>query len=233
MEEMKLFRVLNRVNSLLFFLLFISVLAFVVFINVKTSTWQDRGAVEVAENPKDGSSPTIELVLGNINDIKGHDAQYVELHSKVRGGKFSSGYSGGETRNVLFLVGKNLETKWLFPSHTNIIYQVTPLSLGREYEEDKRNVRSMYYELVNEDTNGDGILDADDLSVIALSKPDGTKFAIIETGVQSVIDRTLVDEGKTLVLLVQSEGKVHLRKYSSETFELVGSKAILDIAGKS
>ena len=232
MDEIKIFRVLNRINSIIFLLVLLSGLALIFLISFETSSWNNRGSVEVAENPADKNSAMINLILGNINKICGHDAQYIELRSKRNGGKFSSGYSGGETRNVLFLVGKELQTKWLFPDHKNLVQRVAPLKLGRDCKK-QEEVLSIYYELVTQDTNKDGVLNSDDLSVLALTRPDGTNYVVIDSGVQSVIDKSVIDKGKTLMLLTQKEGMVQLKKYSIETFELISSKTILDIKGKS
>ena len=210
MEEFRIFRIINRVNSILFLIFLLAGVGLVVFFATQANTWSNRGAVKVTEDPDDKTSPKIELVLGSVNELEGHEAQYVELRSKSRGGKFSSSYGGGETRNVLFLTGEQLESHWLFGNHSNYIKTVSPIK-SHNTENKASNVITIFYEFVERDTNKNNSLDKDDLFSIALTKPNGRGFLIIEEDVSSVLDRTLSNNAGNLAILLQKEGAVYLK----------------------
>jgi len=228
MEKNRFFLWINRINALLFLAGLIGVLVLIVVTSIGSNARVNRRTVAVSENPNETETAKIELVLDNVEEIEGHNAQYVVLSSKRQGGKFSSGYKGGEKRNVLFLVGDTLETRWLFPDHANFISRMTRMDW--EQEETKKTV-VFYYEIINEDTNKNGEFDENDLSSLALSRPDGSGLTVVEKGVRSVIDWKLSDEGKTLLLLFQKEGEVYLKKFDVGNFEPVSSKVILQIEG--
>jgi hypothetical protein len=232
MEEPKVFRVINRINAILFLILLLGGIWVVLFFTIQANNWSNRGAVQVAENPKDKNSPKIELVLGSVNELEGHESQYVELRSKYRGGKLSSGYGGGEIRNVLFLVGEDLKSSWLFDKNTQFIKRVIPIK-KHDSEESSSEVITILYEFVEEDSNNNQMLDKDDLFSIALTNPDGSGFLTLETGVSSVIDRTLSKNGSNLAILLQKKGVVYLRSYDPKTFELKGSARILEVGNGS
>lgn len=170
--------------------------------------------------------------MGKVNEVEGHDGQYIELRSKHTGGKFSSGYRGGETRNVLFLTGRELDPTWLFDNHLNYIRKVTPV---KKYRTDDKTseVVAMYYEYVTVDTNKNGSLDMDDLLIIAVSNPDGTGFLVLEDSVSSVIDMTLSKDASNLVVLFQQNGQVVLNNYDPKTFDIKSSSEILEVSGAS
>jgi hypothetical protein len=232
MEELKTFRVINRLNSILFLILLIGGIGFVLFFTVQANSWSNKRTVQVTEDTEDKNSPKIELILGSVNHIEGHEAQYVELRSKSRGGKFSSGHGGGETRNVLFLSGEDLQSSWLFENHSKYIRRVSPIkkydSVGKISE-----VITIFYEFVEEDSNNNKLLDQEDLFSVALTNPDGSGFTVLETGVSSVIDRALSKNGDNLAILYQKEEIVYLKNYNPKTFELKNSASILEVGGGS
>jgi hypothetical protein len=232
MEESKVFQVINRVNAILFLILLLAGIGMVLFFTIQANNWSNKRAVQVTENPGDKNSPQIELILDSVNELAGHETQYVELRSKFRGGKFSSGYSGGEIRNVLFIGGEDINPSWLFEKHTRYIKQITPLE-KYDFEDNPSQAINIYYEFVEEDSNNNQMLDGDDLFSIALTNPDGSGFLALETGVSSVIDRKLTENGNSLTILFQKEGVVYLKRYDARTFELKSSTQVLEVEGGS
>jgi hypothetical protein len=73
--------------------------------------------------------------------------------------------------------------------------------------------------MVKEDTNGDDRLTHDDLSVVALSKPDGTEFREILSDLDVFIGHRVIDENSTL-LIYQKEGKGYSATLSLQNFVL-------------
>lgn len=227
MRKRKLFLWLNRANSVLLFVLLAGAICLTLWSVIESNYRRHRRAVEVAASPADESSPRVELVLGGVHGIEGRNDQYVTLKSTMQGGKFSGGYSGGEIRNVLFLIGDNMEPRWLFPNHNNMITSVYPLA--KPLDNEKKIVVAFYYAFVSEDSNQDGSLDEDDLVTLAVSAADGSGFVVVEDRVRSVIDWKVLDKGKHLTLLFQKDGQVFLQKTDLATRRVVSSKSILSV----
>ena len=89
--------------------------------------------------------------------------------------------------------------------------------------------KGLYIETIKHDSNNNNRLDRDDLHTIALTDPYGNKYTEIDSEVLSVIDRNVVENGAFLIVLMQKENKVILKKYSLKTFELTSEKVIDEI----
>ena len=73
-------------------------------------------------------------------------------------------------------LGKGLkQARWLFPKHHFVIKAVDQLREKEGYEKEDPT-RAMYYEVIKEDSNGDGKLSEDDKSVVAVSSIDGSGY---------------------------------------------------------
>lgn len=228
MEPNRFFVVIQRINSVLFLLLLLGGLALMAFGFYESSRWERNNQVVVA--PQEEGETDVELFVGDLEGVCGHDVQYVELEARERGGKFSSGGYGAETRNLLFLRGSEMSSAWLFEGNQQLIRVHRALSKEESRSEDEEPVIALYYEVVRSDRNGDGRMDADDGSIIALSRPDGTGYREIESGVRRVVQQRVVDDGATLLLLVQEEKRVMAKRYSLRTFEKLSEKEIATLA---
>ncbi len=231
MEESKIFTYVNRVNSVLFLVVLLGGVVLILTVMFQVSPWEKRGSVEVTENSDAEEVNRVELILNGIESIDGQDAQYVQLNSKSSGGKFSSGgYSGRELRNVLFFRGPQLETNWLFETHSFLINDFSQLKAHNDYSSNGPT-KVLFVEVIKQDSNGDGKLSEDDLSIIGLAKPDGTRYKEIETNIKSVIDQSINAEGE-LLILVQVGSEVLLKKYSLNDFNKISEKSISEISKK-
>lgn len=231
MEESKIFRVINRINSVFFLLLLLGALFLILMATFQSNKWQDRRTVEVIEDTNSGETNKIDLILGGLNEIDGHNVQYVELESKRSGGKFSSGYSGGETRNILFFVGPDMDSHWLYDKHSNSIRTFSLLSKENNFDKSE-TVVALYIEVIKNDTNSDGELNDEDLSIVALIKPNGHQYIEIEKSIQSVIDKAVSDDGEHFLILAQIDNSVWLKKYSLTNFKKVSEKVITEVSKK-
>lgn len=228
MEQSKVFRTIGRINSVLFMLILIGVaIMFIVFI-FETGGRRNVRTVAVPARQDGDETKRIEMVLGNLQESYGHDAHFVELRTRRIGGKFSSGYSGGQIKNILFFVGPELDSHWLYDDHSNLI--ITVSRLNRDAQDRKSKItEAIFFRIIQEDTDGDGELSVDDLNTVALTKPDGTGYKELETRVQSLIDQEVSDNGRSLMLLLQSNDKVYLKKYSLSDFSKVTEKVLTEI----
>lgn len=230
MEQSKVFGIIQKINSIIFLVLLASGCFLIILGIFSTNRWQNRRAVEVVQNDTGEEQEKIELVLGNIASIPGYDTQYVRLRSRSAGGSFSSYSGGNETRNVLFFTGSDLNTHWLYQNHT---FNITEFSILKQvHKNDEEKALAIYIETIKSDSNGDKSLDEDDLITISLTDPYGENHTEIDSKVQSVIDSNVVEEGKYLILLMQKNNMVILKKYSLSTFKLVSEKVINEISKK-
>ncbi len=203
-------------------------LGFIVFLSFQSNQWRQRNTVEVNETDK--SDNKIELRMGRLHEIYGHDTHYVELYSEGSGGKFSS-YTPRKTRNILFFVGENLKSHWLFSTHSNLISNISLLTM--DIQKDKKEPMIAFaINLIKTDTNGDGVLSDKDSKVIALINPDGSHYTEIEKEITEIIDTKVVNNGKVLMLLVQVNASLVMKKYSLIDFRKISEKTLIGIGKK-
>jgi hypothetical protein len=230
MSESRVFKLINRINSILFLLILLGLGGFIAFLFFQSSDWRERRTVEVAAGDEQGEKDNVEFILGRVEQVAGHDSQYVQLSSRIRGGKLS-GYSGGETRNVLFFVGTDLDSHWIFDHNQNLISTIATLHNGNKCN-NTETVKAIYFNVVVKDTNGDGKLSGDDLSVVALARPDGTGYTELVSDVKSVFDFNISDDGMYLMLLHQIENEVIFSRYSIKDFSRVSRRVVTGITKK-
>ena len=217
MKQIKIFRVIQRINSVLFFLLLVGGLGYFVFLSFQFNQWQHVNTVEVNETDK--LEKKIKLRLGRLHEINGHNSSYVELYSEGNSKKFSS-YPTRQIRNILFFVGKNVKSHWLYNNQLNLIISINPLS--DDADENKKNpVISLAITLIKFDTNGDGILSDKDSKVISLIDPYGSNYTEIEDNITEIIDTNVVNNGKEFMLLVQIDSNIVMKKYSLIDFKKI------------
>ena len=227
MESDIFFQTISKINSLLFLVLLVMGLGLASYIIVDISSWNNKGALQVNEDPKDLTSEKVELVLESLVEIEGSSSQYVQLRSKAEGGKFSSRY-GGEIRNVLFIHEDKNSTSWLLKDHKNIIIRHDKLKGG---DTKTSKVLAHLYQVVDKDTDGDEMLTRDDQVTLSLSKPDGSDYREIIKGVTSIVDTNVKLDESSLSVLAQLNGEVYLYSISLSDFEILKKIKVLDVGG--
>jgi hypothetical protein len=201
----KLFVIIARINHILLLLALIGACILMVLAVWTDNRWERRGAIEVVGEETASSSP-IYLHLGQIENIAGADTQMMTLQAHEESGELysGSGYSS-EIRNVLFLSGTEKHARWLFPKQNNVI--LVERQLSESSDNTKENpTRALYFEYVAEDTNNDGMLSDQDLSTVALAKPDGTGFTTVLSGVNNVLSSEMIND--TQFSIVYQMGKI-------------------------
>ncbi|HEY0720084.1 MAG TPA: hypothetical protein VGE50_02405 [Gammaproteobacteria bacterium] len=232
MESNRFFVVIQRINSVLFLLLLLggALLMLVAAWQSSHSRWQ-RDAIQVA--PEQAEQKPIEFVIGDVARVRGFDVRYVELNAREEhsGLKYSSG-SSTTTRNLLFLLGKEMTPHWLFETHQQLIHSYQPLYVEDD-EEDKKPAVAFYYDVLKADTNGDGEITDEDQHTIALSRTDGSGYQEIESGHRRVVEQQVTDDGATLLLMVEERGQVVIKRYSLKTFQKDSERNIAILASPS
>ena len=223
----RLFIIIGRINSILLLLVLLGASLSIAWVTFSDKQWQRRGAIEVPAG-KSASKEQVLLSFERIEIITGASTQMMQLSAKSESAKFSSG--GGyrsETRNVLFLTGHEKIARWLFPKQNNLIFVAAQL---REESKNSREnpTQALYFEYVKNDSNGDGKLSIQDLSSIALTKPDGTGFVEVLNGVSRVLSYEML--GSQYLVVVYQTGKVvRYAKFSVLTFTKESDQEIVSV----
>ncbi len=229
MEQNRFFIWTARANSVLFLLLLILSIGLVTFGIFQSNNWSGRNTVEIVD---DKINEDIEdLRLSDISKVCGQDIQYVKLNSSRPSKGFSSGGYGTNTRNVVFFVGQEMKSHWLFETNKYLVANVIQLKTKSENCKDSETV-AIYYEVRKEDTNGNGKLEDDDSITVSLTSPDGLNYTEIESNITSVLDHSIDDKASILTLLVQSKRKILMKKYSLTSNKLIVEREITRIGKK-
>lgn len=223
-DEPKIFRIIYRINLVLFLI----VMAYGAFLVVESLLPSDdpppRGTVEVAEDPTQDESPTVELRFGDLRTIRGSDTRFTELETQATGEKFSS-YTPSETRNLLFISDPEFDSHWLFDHHRFRLINHSVLNVDKEIDEERPAV-ALYLDLVKEDSNSDGILSEDDLHTIALLDTSGHNYTEVLRSIEQIVSSDVHPDGSALDILVRNGNELVLKRFSLASFELLSEKVV-------
>ena len=226
MEKNRFFLTVNRINSVLILLVALGALISMIVLNILSSTYGSRNAVQVHDEK---SNKTVDLRLGDLEAMKGHDIETVKLFSDASARGFSSGYPGSQIRNILFLFGDDLKAKWLYESNNFLINCFCKLRASNKYNGEDP-VIAVYVAVVKNDTNGDGDISAEDGLTLALAKPDGSDYTEIDKGIRKVLDSTVSADGQSVTFLLHIDTNIVAKKYSLSTFGLISERTISEIS---
>ncbi len=226
MEQNRFFLVITRINSLLILMAAIGAVISLISLTILSNSWSDRNTVEVVSD--DTGNESVELRLSTLNQMIGHEIQTVDLMSDAPSKRFSSGSRGTKTRNVLFLVGEDLNPKWLYEENGYLINCFCKLQVSNKYRGDDP-VLAVYVSVIKEDTNKDEKLSEEDGITLALMNPDGSNYKEIGSIVSKVLDSTVTDSGESVTFLLQVGNDILVRKYSLESFSLISEQQISEI----
>ncbi|QFT54217.1 hypothetical protein [Microbulbifer sp. THAF38] len=223
-----MFQVIQKINSVLFLLILLVGIGSIFYFTSQSAKWKKSRAVEVAK--VDGSGEPVELRMGRLKEIDGHNSYFVELYNDSEGGKFS-GYTPSKTRNILFLIGDELNSSWLFDNNRNLIEEIKLLKQKSE-EGEETPVNAIYLNVVKEDTNFDGLLSNYDRFTIALVKPDGSQYTELVSNINQVMDYELSSDSKSIAFICQIQRKVVILKYSLISFQKESERVLANVGGK-
>lgn len=229
MEQSRFFLWTARANSVLFLLLLLIAIGFLIFGIFQSNKWNGRNTVEIVD---DSINEGIEgLRLSNITKVCGKDIQYVKLNSSRPSKGFSSGGYGSNIRNVVFFVGQEMQSHWIFDTNKYLIAKVIQLKTKNDDCKKSKTV-AIYYEVRKEDTDGNGKVEDGDSITVSLSSPDGLNYTEIESNITSVLDHSIDEEASILTLLLQSKENILMKKYSLNNNQLISEREITRIGKK-
>ena len=130
---------------------------------------------------------------------------------------FSFGTSTGiRVHNLVFLDAQTLESHILFPTNECAIRNATQFpdnwidtynATGQRPDE-VPPTEWFVYEVITNDTNNDGLLNRDDLFIIAISDEDGFGLTELMSGISEIYGMEMTKYGKLVVTYFQSGRKL-------------------------
>ena len=214
MDDHRFFKFVWRFNGLVLMVALSGVIVITLY-NVVKELLHTRPP-NVIRNVADDPSGEEKWRLGYPQQIDGTSFVYIPLISEqediklrdVRHKGSLDSYSGeaysDPTRNILFVNMEKNEMKWLFPTNNQLVTQVRLLP-ETAYNDKKRRIEAILYQVVKKDTDGNKRLTVDDDTVIAFSLPDGSKYKDVLSSADRLIDAMLL-ENRMLFLMYQTKG---------------------------
>jgi len=186
-------------------------------------------------------------VLGRSELVSGSNYLVIPLVSekgdfdyKARGGSahydmFSSGGGYRETysKNLLFVNSQTDEMDWLFEGVDQFITSIDQLPRTSRYLPDdiKEKTKYIFYSVVDQDTNGDGMVNTEDDSSLAYTTYNGSGYQVLLSSYERVLSKTL-DDSDQLSIIYQESGVGYLAKYSLSPYELVSNTELPSIVSQ-
>jgi hypothetical protein len=228
-----IFRIVRRINSVLFLLVILGVGGLILFYIVKAQTWHRADQVTAVEMDADQSPREVTLRFSGPETIAGTQMIMLRLQGDVK----SSGFSGskgeyGDTRNVLF-VGNAGSGSWLFPKSNNRNVDVKQVARNSEAQSrqgfndnEKEPTRLLLVSFV-------GPEDAESPSGhipmrLALAKPDGSPLVEVLSGVDEILVYWITPTG-LLMVVYQSGATVHQALYDVDTFKEMSNVPVAEL----
>ncbi len=193
------------------------VIAYVIIAGELSSRrWQHRNTVTVQQPTADGQKKVEELRFGGLEVIHGSTIRLIKVESEVERGKRLGLSSGGygwnfRTRNLVFVEPGSGPARWLFKDNDQYLSDIDQLCICKDGTKDP--TLALYFEIAK----GDGSGRPDSVSP-AVTHADGSGYAVLGKPVTRVLDKDVSEDGKTLGLLVEDQGKLLYRQFSLETF---------------
>jgi|GEM_PF-5529990 len=229
MDNIKFFRILWRFNAIMIGLASIIIIAALIYNLIERKTSYQSSSVYLPESSVQARLEKEKWEFGGIKLIEESNTIVLSILSKQ---KFYSKETTA-TRNYIFINAEKNSYFWLFNNNDYIIDQfsiVTKNDVIRLWHYDSEHsdteLISLYFVVYKTDTNHDDAIKTSDKATIALTKPDGTGYTEIESGIDKVEASTVINDGKYLVLFFQKAGNFYNAKYDLETFKKVSEQQI-------
>lgn len=216
----------GKLNKVLLLLVLLGAAAVVGFVAINSGNAGQEGVVELAEGGR-GTSKPLRVSLRRPVRIAGADTLMIHLTTEGNSSKLSYG-GGSETRNVLFLSREDKAARWLFKGHHRLIVEATQMPEEKSNSENDHVARAIYFEYVEQDTNGDSSLSKTDAATIGFAMPDGTGFVTVLKNVTQVFSHEMADR-EHISIVFQSGTKVRHARIAVAGFKIISDQAVIDV----
>ncbi|NJM64276.1 MAG: hypothetical protein HC851_00715 [Acaryochloris sp. RU_4_1] len=182
------------------------------------------------------------LTLTSFQQIQGTPyllAQLSEQDPESRLSSYESSDRIGQTRNLVFLNANSLTSHRLFQTNTFVILNTT------QYTHQKTKVDGqptpttsegvtqwIVYQVLKQDTNGNGQLDQTDHRTIGISDAAGQGYTEVLTGVSQFFGETMAESGK-LVLVYTQDGVKRVSIVDLKSRRIAVTKAMVNLGVSS
>jgi hypothetical protein len=229
----RVFRVINRINSVLFLLLVLAVGAFIAFqIALRWSGHRDN-EVTAVEMDADQTPREVVLTLGMPTTVTGSETVMLRLFGTRKSSSGMGSKGGyGDLRNVLFVKPDGSST-WLLTENGNRIvdlHEVGPSDFaqaGENYDSNTAPTKLLLVSIValrEDEAGGDGRRPIR----IALAKPDGSSLVEVLKDVDELLTYWLAPSG-TLSLYYQTGASVHRAQYAVDTLKETSNITVTEL----
>jgi hypothetical protein len=200
MRQGRIFTWIWRVNSLI--ILFAGVLALASVLFALGFSVRDRlvsHQVEDVAKIRPPSAGKTELKLSQFTPVAGTSVLVAALEAQQDYRASFSSKEASSTRNHLFYDTATHEFYWLKPGNEALIIESQSLP-AQAYTTTVKPATAVVYTLVSKDTNQDGRLTSQDHQDIALADPNGKRFRVVLSQVESLKGFSLVAPHRVVML---------------------------------
>ncbi|WP_221274635.1 hypothetical protein [Thaumasiovibrio subtropicus] len=212
MKATQLFKIIDRVNSILFLILLIASSIIVSIFVYEDVTHRRTGTVEVESSNSDAKE---KIVLSHIDHIPGRGIKYIRVYSE----NVLAVQSKGRHRrlvNILFINRDNEEPSWLLPNHNQEIEKMDQL---RSYDvgTEKAVVDHLYFQVKDQYLR----------SNVCMSDADGKHYSCLNVKGNQVVSHEYDYSNSQLNLLVKEGNQIIYKVFDTKTRSLISEKSIL------
>lgn len=172
----------------------------------------------------------VETSLGSFDPISGVQVlrSPLYLEQDYSHGSASRSKQAGSIQNYLFYDLLTRTSYWLRPEGPGLILRTQPIEIPEDSNTNQRKVIGFLYLVVDEDTNQDGFLSANDTTYLAISDPKGTRFVTLIETVDEFKGYGLTDN-QNLTVLYTVESKLKAAELNLEAQTVISEVELQDL----
>lgn len=237
MEDNNFFKWVWRLNGLIILGGVCLIVAVVVY-GLMSDLLREKSEEQIITSVADDPEGVEKWVLGYPKQF--YSSEYVAIPlvsendevkaKRSRGVSFASGdYYGysGASKNILFVNGKSNSSEWLFSNNNQLIesFNEFPHISVTEKEHDLDVESLIFYEVINKDTNQDGVLTKDDKLNLAVSDTQGHGYKILIENIDRIVTQSMVGESE-IVVIYQKAGVGFSLKLGISNFNIISNNEL-------
>ena len=226
MESNRFFLYLNRINSLLLMLLFITLIAGSLFSIISSlrlfNPYEPDGISFDTTNPD--TQQQLSFELSDLESVYGQNthilfARYQKNPIVLGSIDYNLNYTN---KNILFINDDEKEPQWLFEGNQQSIIEYQQLTSNNpDYL-----THFFYYIIADKDTNNDNEINNKDKLSVAISRYDGKNYQLLADNITHIYSFSFDEKKKQLRLLLKTNQQRLYQTYSLDDASLINEKVI-------
>ncbi|MBB3061782.1 hypothetical protein [Microbulbifer rhizosphaerae] len=174
------------------------------------TAYEERPAVQAAKEQSREAPELQHPELVPVQLAAGEEVQILGQKLRLREVRDSAG--SGEIRNLEFVFRRGILPRRLFDDSRNLI--VNYRQLYRNNVGYGAAAIFLYYEVITRDSDGDGLLSYRDGVDVAVSRPDGSEYRVLDQNLERVIGVEYFPAENVLQLELEADGLKSNRTYA-------------------